>query len=625
MKLYCPECQSTYDVPEGDEAWTLCPNDGARLFKLQEETKDPLLGAIIDERFEIERKLGQGGMGAVYIGKQLSVGRSVAIKVLRNELVGREIALERFYRESKIISDLTHPNIVRLIDFGQDAERDMLYLVMELVDGQNMGDMLERGRMRVAMALELVYQVCGALTEPHKLGVVHRDLKPDNLLIVPISDGTIQVKVLDFGIARALETNTQLTATGMVCGTPQYMAPEQAQNKPIQAATDLYALGVILYEMLAGIPPFQGQNSLQVMIQQIQKAHAPLTRILPPGALPREVEQLVDSMLAKEAADRPDSALAVRKRIDQIRRTYNLEPVHIDPELPRERMFRAWMLPKLPGVFGGGLHIDTEMLRRETPFEPPERPLSATGQDIAFVATVDSDEISTEDGTSGPPAKTNSTQSLERIVDDEEQEDAHPRDASYSSPRPSPGGSRVALLGLMAAVALGIFAAIVAIGFLAVGADDEVADTSAPPEVTAGAAAPERSEPITTSHVSPKAPTPKLRPKDNSVENAAGKPAQASRIKETRRKPKAVPPAPKSKTPKKEPKGAREEEIVDHLLKPKEPRAGFGAQQQPGGAPGSNLEDQLKRGAQKTKKGIEGLFETKDAKKARERVNDFLN
>lgn len=364
MKLYCPECKSVFE----DEELELCPKDSSRLFTLEADIEDPLLGATIDSRFKIEKLLGRGGMGAVYLGVQLSVGRKVAVKVLRNELIDREVALERFYRESKIISGLSHPNIVRLIEFGQDRERDLLYLVMELVDGFNLGDILETGRMRVALALEIVYQVCGALTEPHALDVIHRDLKPDNLLIVPISDGTIQVKVLDFGIARALETNTQLTATGMVCGTPQYMAPEQAQNSELGPGTDLYALGVMLYEMLCGQPPFTGQNSLQVMLQQIQTTPPPLRNYLPPSALPDEVEDLVKDMLAKGVEGRPQSAREVRDRIDKIRRLYDLDPVRIDPDLPREQMFDEWVLEALPTV--GGKLSQTEALRRETGMQP---------------------------------------------------------------------------------------------------------------------------------------------------------------------------------------------------------------------------------------------------------------
>lgn len=387
MKLYCPECQSVYE-----EDLEACPVDGARLFTLENEQEDPLIDAVIDSRFRIDSLLGQGGMGAVYRGVQMSVNREVAIKVLRPELLDRELALERFYRESKIISELTHPNIVRLIDFGQDRERDLLYLVMELVNGYNLGDLLEQGRMRAALGLEIVYQVCGALTEPHSRGVIHRDLKPDNLLLVPISDGTLQVKVLDFGIARALGNNTQLTATGMVCGTPQYMAPEQAQNMDINAATDLYALGIILYEMLCGIPPFIGQNSLQVMLQHIQHIPSPLSSRMPAGALPPEIEDLVNDMLAKTPEARPTSAREVRDRIDKIRRSYDLDPVRLNPDVSRNVMFEKYLLPMMP-MDGGGQTANTGLLRRETGLNKRAGSPLSTEDNLSLMDTQDAQQL----------------------------------------------------------------------------------------------------------------------------------------------------------------------------------------------------------------------------------------
>ena len=387
MKLYCPECQSVYE-----EDLEICPVDGARLFTLENEQEDPLIDAVIDSRFRIDSLLGQGGMGAVYRGVQMSVNREVAIKVLRPELLDRELALERFYRESKIISELTHPNIVRLIDFGQDRERDLLYLVMELVNGYNLGDLLEQGRMRAALGLEIVYQVCGALTEPHSRGVIHRDLKPDNLLLVPISDGTLQVKVLDFGIARALGNNTQLTATGMVCGTPQYMAPEQAQNMDINAATDLYALGIILYEMLCGIPPFIGQNSLQVMLQHIQHVPSPLSSRMPAGALPPEIEDLVNDMLAKTPEARPTSAREVRDRIDKIRRSYDLDPVRLNPDVSRSVMFEKYLLPMMP-MDGGDQTANTGVLRRETGLNKRAGSPLSTEDNLSLMDTQDAQQL----------------------------------------------------------------------------------------------------------------------------------------------------------------------------------------------------------------------------------------
>lgn len=361
MSLFCPECHTRYE----DASKGVCPKDGVRLYKVDDD--DPLIGGVIDGRFRVDYTLGIGGMGTVYGGVQLSVNRDVAIKVLRTELSTREVALERFFREAKTISKLSHPNIVKLIDFGQDRDRGLLYLVMELVRGQNLADLLSKGRLRTPLALEVIYQVCGALTEPHAESVIHRDLKPDNLLLVPVSDGTVQAKVLDFGIARFMESNTQLTGTGMICGTPAYMAPEQAQNETLDPRTDLYALGVILYEMLSGWPPFSGTSSLQVMLKHIQENPPPLRELLPPATLPNEIEDLVYSLISKERALRPASAREVRDTIDAIRARFGLENVRFDaatsPDV--EQRFSKFLLPKLPRPHGEKSG-PTQVLRRET-------------------------------------------------------------------------------------------------------------------------------------------------------------------------------------------------------------------------------------------------------------------
>lgn len=364
MALYCPECSTSYSDP----TLKVCPADGARLYRLEDETEDPLVGSVIDERFRIVEVIGRGGMGTVYRGVQLSISREVAIKVLRAELADREVALERFFREAKVISSLSHPNIVRLIDFGQDRDHDVLYLAMELVQGYNLAEIIRAGRLRVSVALDVLYQACGALTEPHAAGVIHRDLKPDNILLVPMSDGTIQAKVLDFGIARALEENTQITATGMICGTPSYMAPEQAQNDELDDRTDLYALGIIFYEALSGWPPFQGTSSLQIMLKHIREEPVPLRELLPPATIPEELEELTYALMTKDRQKRPASARAVRDSIDTLKKSLDLPPVHVEAGMSFDEIVEEWLLPKLPAGRNEASG-PTEVLRRETGIE----------------------------------------------------------------------------------------------------------------------------------------------------------------------------------------------------------------------------------------------------------------
>ncbi len=358
MTLYCPQCQKKFD----DGLYT-CPDDGARLYALSEKREDPLVGKVLDGRFRIDGHLSSGGMGAVYRATQISVNREVALKVLRPDLEEEEIFLERFFREARVIADLSHPNIVRLIDFGQDSEEGLLYLVMEMVRGTDMAALLREGRLRPELALEIAYQVCAALTEPHARGIVHRDLKPDNIILLPISDGTFQVKVLDFGIARNSETGTHLTQTGVICGTPSYMSPEQAQNLAVDARTDLYSLGVVLYEMLTGHLPFQGESGLQLLMNHVQRP-APRLSEAYPGLVPEPVSDLVQDLMEKAPGDRPQSAMAVRDRIKEIRRNLDMQPVvSADGE---EGLLRSWVLPAVDVTSGAVPRnlVDSKELRQ---------------------------------------------------------------------------------------------------------------------------------------------------------------------------------------------------------------------------------------------------------------------
>jgi serine/threonine protein kinase len=340
-RAYCPECDEEY-AAELD----VCPEDGSELyyFRARADGEDELVGMVLDERFELERVLGEGGMGKVYLAEQLSVKRPVAVKVMREALVDEERIVKRFFREARVISGFSHPNIVKLIDFGQDDERGLLYLVMELIDGVDLSELLAHGRLSVPLAIEVGKQVCAGLSEPHADDIVHRDLKPENLFISVTTDGSLQVKILDFGIAHALQHGDErLTGTNMICGTAHYMAPEQARSASVGPPTDVYSLGVVLYEALCGRLPFDAESAMKLMVSHVQVEPPKLVDVYPGDDLPDGLSELVDSMLAKLPSDRPASVLDVRDELEAIERRCGFEPVRIESRGPVKEMFGPWL------------------------------------------------------------------------------------------------------------------------------------------------------------------------------------------------------------------------------------------------------------------------------------------
>ncbi len=270
------------------------------------------IGDAIDGRFRILGVLGEGGMGKVYRGIQLSINRDVAIKVVREEFAHEPQLRARFEREAQLISGFTHPNIVRLVDFGESEGR--LYLAMEFVNGKPLSDLFNRKQLHPRYAVEIIKQIASALTEAHGKGVVHRDLKPDNVLLSRVADGSVQLKVLDFGVARTGSSN--LTAAGAVCGTPEYMPPEQARGMTVGSQADLYALGVMMFELLCGRPPFEGGNAMSIMIRHVKEL-PPRVRDLAPH-VPEEIEDVVASLLEKNPQDRIQSAIMLCDTLDHL-------------------------------------------------------------------------------------------------------------------------------------------------------------------------------------------------------------------------------------------------------------------------------------------------------------------
>jgi hypothetical protein len=264
--------------------------------------------------YTLHRELGRGGMGAVFVGGHTLLGRQAAIKVLLPELSREHAIVQRFFNEARAATAIKHPGIVEIYDFGYAADGSA-YIVMELLSGEPLADRLRRGRMPAVVAAHLMRQTAIALGAAHQAGIVHRDLKPDNIYLVPDAETAIgeRVKLLDFGIAKLGDASVGAlarTSAGTIMGTPYYMAPEQCRgDSALDHRADLYALGCVLYEMLAGRPPFTGEAAGAILGAHIHVAPTPLRQIAPDA--PVELESLVMRLLAKDPAARPPSAEAV--------------------------------------------------------------------------------------------------------------------------------------------------------------------------------------------------------------------------------------------------------------------------------------------------------------------------
>jgi serine/threonine protein kinase len=306
----CPSCRSVYS---GDDK-LFCPKDGTRLVEqVVRASEDPWIGRVIAGRFVLERRLGKGGMGVVYLANHNVLNRPFAVKLLRREFVSNERALARFFREARVASSVDHPNIVSIYDYGQ-TDKGEPYLVMEYVEGTLLYQLVIGSPSKCLhplQAVDISLQVARALEHAHNRGVVHRDIKPENILIATVAGQPDFVKVLDFGVARVIG-QPPLTRVGEeIIGTPEFIAPEMmSASGELSPSVDLYALGIMLHDTVVGEPPWRGD------IKEILQGHM---NVVPPrlsdrrrnAAIPRELDELTAQLLEKNPARRPTATETV--------------------------------------------------------------------------------------------------------------------------------------------------------------------------------------------------------------------------------------------------------------------------------------------------------------------------
>ncbi len=295
----CPHCRTEY----GPDV-LICPNDGARL-SAESEPIDPLIGRVLADRYRIINVLGEGGMGRVYLAEHVRMHRRSAVKVMSPSLAPTPDALSRFNREAANASSINHPNVAAIYDFGETVD-GTLYLAMEYVEGETLSSMLRRvGPLPLPVVADLTRQIADALNAAHQLGIVHRDLKPDNILVTRDAEGRDQIKVVDFGIAKTTRGGGQtVTTVGMSIGTPEFMSPEQLAGEPLDSRADIYSLGLVVFTMLTGEPPYPAVASKQSLVQRLTERPRTLAEVRPNASWPPRLQAALDCALSPEPADR---------------------------------------------------------------------------------------------------------------------------------------------------------------------------------------------------------------------------------------------------------------------------------------------------------------------------------
>jgi eukaryotic-like serine/threonine-protein kinase len=313
----CPKCNAQYDADE-----RYCRQDGA-LLKRGEDTG--FAGRELAGRYRLIRRLGSGGMGNVYLAEHVRLKSLSAIKLIRPSIEGDPRVVARFTREARTASQIRHPNVATVFDFG-DADDGMVFLVMEYVEGDTLAELCRREPLTPHRTTAIVWQIASALAAAHERGIVHRDLKPENVMITRTPDGSDIVKLVDFGIAKnPASTDQKITATGAIMGSAAYMSPEQANGELLDARSDVYALGILTFHLLTRDLPFDGATAHEQITARLSSQPKRLASVAPASSWNDQVQAVLDRALAVNRDDRFATALDFAHALDDAIRAPRLE------------------------------------------------------------------------------------------------------------------------------------------------------------------------------------------------------------------------------------------------------------------------------------------------------------
>ena len=373
----CPQCGTEYELDQ-----RFCPRDGTTL---RVQGGGDLVGQIVADRYHVLKKLGEGGMGAVYLAEHVKMGRKSAVKVMNPGMASDADAISRFNREAANASRINHPNVCAVYDFGETSD-GLIYLAMEFIEGPSLSKLIEElGALPAQRAADITRQAAEALAVAHDMGIVHRDLKPDNIMIARNRDGSDCVKVVDFGIAKAGNAeNQKVTRTGMVVGTPEYMSPEQLAGDKLDGRSDTYSLALVAFNMFTGKLPFPGNTVQESMILRLTDRPRTLAEMKPEVSWTPEVQAVMDRALARDVGDRYQNAAEFGRELERA--------VQAMPESDATNAFTAVMTPVSAPAAKQTTPIPATRVNTPTPVQAssgvPARPTRSRAPMLAGIAAL---------------------------------------------------------------------------------------------------------------------------------------------------------------------------------------------------------------------------------------------